>query len=363
MPATPPFTAAGRSPERLALTAVADLDRLDFDAIIDVRSPAEFAEDHVPGAINLPVLSNEERAEVGTIYKQVSAFDARKIGAALVARNAAAHLQGPLAGLKGGWRPLVYCWRGGQRSGSFGSILAQVGWRVTLLDGGYKSWRRLVVAAVQDVPVAPRVVVLDGYTGSAKTEVLAAVAAAGGQVIDLEGLANHRGSLFGAMPGGQPSQKAFEGRLARVLAGLDAARPVLVEAESSRVGAVTVPRQLWAAMCAAPRVRLVVPLAARADYTARSYAEVLAEPGRLAATIGQLRRLYADETIAEWLALAEAGAHQALAASLMERHYDPRYGRQHARHAKPDDVTLPVPRLAPQDLPGIARQVMALAGL
>ena len=133
------------------------------------------------------------------------------------------------------------------------------------------------------------------------------MAAAGGQVIDLEGLANHRGSLFGAMPGGQPSQKAFEGRLARVLARLDATRPVLVEAESSRVGEVTVPRQLWAAMCAAPRVRLDVPLAARADYTARSYAEALAEPGRLAATIGQLRRLYAAETIADWLALAEAG--------------------------------------------------------
>lgn len=355
------FTAAGRKPAHLTLGAVAELDRLDFDTIIDVRSPAEFAEDHVPGAINLPVLSDDERARVGTIYKQVSAFDARKIGAALVARNAAAHLEGPLAGLNGGWRPLVYCWRGGQRSGSFASILAQVGWRVTLLQGGYKSWRRLVVDAVQEAEVAAPVVVLDGYTGSAKTEVLAAVATAGGQVIDLEGLANHRGSLFGAMPGGQPSQKAFEGRLARALARLDPARKVLVEAESSRVGDVTVPRKLWAAMCAAPRVRLDVPLAARADYTARSYAEALAEPGRLATTIGQLRRLYAAEIIAEWLALAEAGAHSALAASLMARHYDPRYARQHARHATAGTVDLAVPRLAPEDLPAIARQVMAAA--
>ena len=208
---TDPQPSAGRDTAKLQLTAIADLDALDFDAIIDVRSPAEYAEDHVPGAINLPVLSDAERAQVGTIYKQVSAFDARKIGAALVARNAALHLEGPLAALTGGWRPLVYCWRGGQRSGSFASILAQVGWRVTLLVGGYKSWRRLVVAEVQETPVRPPVVVLDGNTGSAKTDVLAAVAAAGGQVIDLEGLANHRGSLFGAMPGGSPARRRSRG--------------------------------------------------------------------------------------------------------------------------------------------------------
>ncbi len=360
---TDPQPSAGRDTAKLQLTAIADLDALDFDTIIDVRSPAEYAEDHVPGAINLPVLSNDERARVGTIYKQVSAFDARKVGAALVARNAALHLEGPLANLTGGWRPLVYCWRGGQRSGSFASILSQVGWRVTLLVGGYKSWRRLVVAEVQETPVRPPVVILDGNTGSAKTDVLAAVAAAGGQVIDLEGLANHRGSLFGAMPGGQPSQKAFEGRLARVLARLDPARPVLVEAESSRVGDLIVPRKLWAAMCAAPRVRLAVPLAARAEYLARAYAAAAAEPGRLAATITQMRRLHPAETIAEWLALAEAGAHEALAAALMAAHYDPRYSRQRARHATAGEIELPAARLAPDDLPGIARQVMAAAGM
>ncbi len=358
-----PQPSAGRALATLQLTAISDLDSLDFDTIIDVRSPAEFAEDHVPGAINLPVLSNTERAHIGTIYKQVSAFDARKLGAALVARNVAAHLEGPLAGLKGGWRPLVYCWRGGQRSGSFGAILAQVGWRVTLLSGGYKSWRRLVVDAVQEAPVTSPVVVLDGYTGSAKTEVLLAAAAQGAQVIDLEGLANHRGSLFGAMPGGQPSQKAFEGRIARELARLDPARAVLVEAESSRVGDVAVPRRLWAAMCAAPRVRLAVPRAVRAEYTARSYAEALAAPGRLADTIGLLRRLYSAETITEWLGLAEAGEHVALAEALMAVHYDPRYARQRARHPTPADHEIAVPRLSPDDLAGLAQKVIAVAGL
>ena len=148
------------------------------------------------------VLDDAERAEVGTIYKQVSPFTARKVGAALVAANAARHLQGPLADKPGGWRPLVYCWRGGQRSGSFASILAQIGWRVETIAGGYKAWRGLVVEALYDQPFPCPVVVLDGNTGSAKTEILNMLPGLGVQVLDLEGLARHRGSLFGAMPGG-----------------------------------------------------------------------------------------------------------------------------------------------------------------
>ena len=162
---------------------------------------------------------------MGTIYKQVSPFTARKLGAALVARNAAAHLEGPLADKPGGWRPLVYCWRGGQRSGSFATILwpdrlagGDVGGRLQGLA------RRWWCEAVYDTPVRAPVVVLDGNTGSAKTDVLNLLPGFGVQVIDLEGLARHRGSLFGAM-GAQPSQKAFEGALAFALAGLDPARP------------------------------------------------------------------------------------------------------------------------------------------
>lgn len=345
----------------LQLTSVVQLDGLGFDDIIDVRSPAEYAEDHVPGAINLPVLDDAERARVGTIYKQISSFDARKIGAALVARNAARHLEQALADRGGGWRPLVYCWRGGQRSGSFTTILRQVGWRADLIEGGYKSWRRLVVDQVS-APVAARMVVLDGNTGSAKTDILAAIAAAGEQVIDLEALANHRGSLFGAMTGGQPGQKAFESRLARVLAALDPTRPVFVEAESSRIGSVMVPRGLWAAMCAAPRVRLSVPLAARADYLARAYQDVVANPPRLADTLNRLRPLHAAEVIDRWLALAEAGAVAPLAADLMRRHYDPRYEKHRARHAGAEAVVA-ASSLSQAALPGVAAEVMAAAAL
>lgn len=318
----------------LRLSTLSDILSLDHDEIIDVRAPSEYAEDHLPGAINLPVLDDAERARVGTIYKQVSPFDARKIGAALVAKNAALHLQGPLADRPGGWRPLVYCWRGGQRSGSFASILAQIGWRVDLVEGGYKSWRRLVVEAVYDRPVPSPVIVLDGNTGSAKTDVLKALAVRGVQIIDLEGLANHRGSLFGAM-GPQPSQKAFEGRLALALARLDPTRPVVVEAESSKVGDCRLPPRLWKAMTVAPRLTLDVPRAARAAYLTRAYADIVTDPQRLAEILNRLRHAHPAERVAVWQGLATAGRFAELAESLMAHHYDPRYAKHRDRMPRP----------------------------
>jgi tRNA 2-selenouridine synthase len=309
------------------------------------------------------VLDDDERARVGTIYKQVSPFTARKVGAALVARNASRHLETALADRPGGWRPLVYCWRGGQRSGSFASILSQIGWRVETLAGGYQTWRRLVVQAVYDTPVAAPVVVLDGNTGSAKTEVLNLLPGFGVQVIDLEGLARHRGSLFGSM-GAQPSQKAFEGALALELARLDPTRPVVVEAESSKVGECRIPPELWKAMVAAPRVAIAAPRAARAAYLARAYADLTADASRLAATVDLLRPMHPRERIEDWQALAGAGDFTALADSLMERHYDPRYDKHRARMAAPM-AEVSAGRLDDTDLPGlaaeIARVVRALA--
>ena len=342
----------------LTLTSVTDPLTLGFDAVIDVRSPAEFAEDHLPGAINLPVLDDAERARVGTIYKQESPFLARKIGAALVARNAARHLEDTLAEMPGGWRPLVYCWRGGQRSGSFATILSQVGWRVELVQGGYKSWRKLVVGALETPPAAP-VVVLDGNTGSAKTELLHHLAALGMQILDLEGLANHRGSLFGHMPGGQPSQKAFEGRVATALTQLDPKAPVVVEAESSRIGDLSVPKGLWAAMTAAPRIHIRAPLDARAAYLARAYADVSADTGRLTGIIDRLRPSHAGDVIESWLKLASDGQMQVLAADLMRRHYDPRYEKHRARYARPEDPEVPAPDLSPEALPELAGRIAA----
>ena len=342
----------------VTLTSLSDIYTLGFDDIIDVRAPLEFAEDHLPGAISLPVLSDDERALVGTIYKQVSPFKARKVGAALVAKNAALHLQGPLADKTGAWKPLVYCWRGGQRSGSFASILAQVGWRVDTIAGGYKSWRALVVQALYDTPVAAKVVVLDGNTGSAKTAILNLLPERGVQVIDLEGLARHRGSLFGHLPGGQPSQKAFEMALALALAKLDPARPVVVEAESSKVGDCRVPPELWKAMVAAPRVAIAATRGARAAYLVRAYADMVADPARLAAVIGLLRGAQAHDVVDAWLRLAAAGEFTALADSLMALHYDPRYDRHRARLAVPV-VEVAAAGLRDEDLAGLADRVAA----
>ena len=316
---------------------VYELTRLDayrdagFDAVIDVRSPSEFAEDHLPGAINLPVLTDAERAQVGTIYVQENAFKARKIGAAMVARNAAAHIETALMQNDGSWRPLVYCWRGGQRSGSFASILEQIGWRVETLKGGYQSYRRLVVSALYDAPFPSPVVLLDGNTGTAKTEVLARLREIGVQVIDLEGLAGHRGSALGAV-GEQPSQKAFESRLAAAVADLDPAKPTVIEAESSRVGRVSLPPQIWKAMQAAPRIELSAPVALRAAYLVRAYADLTANPAALMPRLERLVPLQGRARVEEWTGLAETGEYEALARALIEHHYDPRYRKSRARH-------------------------------
>ncbi len=341
----------------ITLTSLGDLAAHGFDDIIDARAPAEYAEDHLPNAISLPVLDDDQRAEVGTIYKQVSPFTARKLGAALVARNVANHLQGPLADKPGGWRPLVYCWRGGQRSGSFALILSQVGWRVETINGGYKAWRGLVVKAIYDTPFPCGVVVLDGNTGSAKTEVLNMLPERGVQVIDLEGLANHRGSLFGAM-GPQPSQKAFDCALAMAISRLDPSRPVVIEAESSRVGNVSLPPEIWKAMRAAPRLAIAAPRAARAQYLLRAYADMVADPVRLVAVIERLRPAHSAEQIALWQAQAGAGDFLSLADGLMQRHYDPRYDK-HRDRMDASFAEVGAQGLGPQDLSQLADQIAA----
>lgn len=303
-----------------------------FDTVIDVRSPAEFAEDHMPGAINLPALDNAQRAEVGTIYKQVSPFDARKIGAGMVIRNVADHIDGPLQGKDGSWRPLIYCWRGGQRSGVFRTILSEIGWRADTVKGGYMTFRRLVNAMLHDTPLPHRFILLDGYTGSAKTELLSRLTARGVQTLDLEGLAQHRGSLLGAMPGGQPSQKGFETALAVALSALDPARPVIVEAESSKIGRLNIPKSVWQAMIAAPRIDLDIPEAARAQYLARAYREVIADADLLAEKLHPLRRLRGHAIVDRWIALSRSGALVDLSHALMVEHYDPAYAKSRLAH-------------------------------
>lgn len=302
-----------------------------FDAVIDVRSPAEFAEDHLPGAINLPVLDDAQRAEVGTEYVQGSKFLARRHGAALVARNIAAHLEGALADRGGGFRPLVHCWRGGQRSHAMATVMDQVGWHVTLLEGGYRTWRRAVVARLHDGELGLNLILLDGPTGCGKTALLGELAARGMQTLDLEGLANHRGSLFGAMPGGQPSQKLFESRLFAAVEARDPARPVVVEAESSKIGRIVLPKALWSAMQAASVIEVTAPVDARADFTCATYAEIASDPDALDAALSRLPRHLSKALIAEWRDMAAAGRVRDLAEALIREHYDPAYARSRSR--------------------------------
>ena len=347
------------SPSTVRLSSLADLPKLAADTLIDARSPAEFAEDHLPGAVNLPVLDDAERGRIGTIYVQESRFRARRIGAALLARNVARHLEGPLADRDGGWRPMVYCWRGGQRSGGFAAILAQIGWRVGVLDGGYRSWRRLVVRLLYEGPLPGPLIALDGNTGTAKTELLGLLAERGVQTVDLEALAGHRGSLFGGLPdAAQPGQKRFETGLAAALAAFDPGRPVVVEAESARIGALVLPPAFWSALRSAPRLQIVAPLAQRAAYLSRAYVDLTADPALLMGVIERLRPYHARDAIARWQALAAAGDFIGLAGELMAQHYDPRYARARARQTVPTRA-FAAETLDPDGLQALADRIAA----
>lgn len=328
-----------------------------YDTIIDVRSPAEFAEDHVPGAINLPVLDNEERAEVGTIYVQDSPFKARKLGAAMVFRNAANHIEHHLSHHEGGWRPLVYCWRGGQRSGSFTWMLQQIGWRADVVKGGYQTFRRLVHKAMYEEPLTHRLVLLDGLTGTAKTEILKAAGHLGAQVLDLEGMAGHRGSLLGEMPAGQPSQKRFESDIACALGRFDPARPVLVEAEASKIGARILPPTVRKAMYAAPRIDLSVPFEARCRYLLQAYDDILSNHDRLREKLGPLRAHRSGEVVDSWMALIAEDDRAALTASLMRDHYDLAYMKARQIHPAQVLTTLELVDLRPGDIEQAAEQL------
>ncbi|WIY25315.1 tRNA 2-selenouridine(34) synthase MnmH [Parasedimentitalea psychrophila] len=346
----------------MALTFTSLIDLLDhsYDSVIDVRSPGEFAEDHLPGAINLPVLDNEERAQVGTIYVQKSRFLARKLGAAMVFRNTARHVETALAEKDGGWQPLVYCWRGGQRSGSFTWLLQQIGWRAEVIEGGYQTYRRLVKSYLYDTPLAHQLVALDGYTGTAKTDLLKLVQTRGVQVLDLEGLANHRGSLLGGMNGPQPSQKAFESELAAQLARLDTARPVLVEAESSKIGDRIIPPSLWTAMKAAPRIQVAAPVAARSRYLVRAYDDILSDADKLCRKLEPLRAHRSNAVVDLWFELIAAGDKAALTEALMVQHYDPSYAKSRQTAAARVLAEVQVAELDAEGLAGAADQITKL---
>jgi len=309
------------------------VDFKHFDTIIDARTPSEFAEDHVPGAVSAPVLDDAQRAEVGTLYKQVSPFEAKKLGAALIARNVARHVEELWKQKEKGWKPLVYCWRGGKRSGAMAHILREIGWDAQTLPGGYKAYRRWVVQELEKKPGDLEYIVVHGPTGSGKSRLLAALAKAGGQVLDLEALAAHRGSVLGGLPDRpQPSQKMFESLLLKEISALERDRPVYVEGESKKIGQLQVPEALIARMRASPCLRLDTDTETRVTLLLQEYEFFLKNPGSLYQQLDCLVSLHGREKIADWKALATAGAWREFVARLLVEHYDPAYRRSSHRN-------------------------------
>ena len=344
------------------LPAAEALTRLSsFDTIIDARTEDEHALDHLPGAVNWPTLDNAERITIGTMYKQVNPFEAKKRGAALSARNIAAHIEREVLDKPKGWKPLVYCWRGGNRSGALATILGAIGFQVTLIEGGYKAWR---AALVDDIPrLAQRLHyrVVCGPTGSGKTRLLQALAAEGAQVLDLEALANHRSSVLGHIPGvEQPSQKRFDSLIWDALQRFDPARPVYVESESKKVGNVRVPDALIDAMRDSPCINLQLADEERVALLLEDYDFFVKDPDFFCQRLEALSELRGKAVVGEWIEKVKAGQTPSVVLDLLTRHYDPMYAQSIQRNFKQYGNALPcvLQDRSPSALSDIARELL-----
>lgn len=304
-----------------------------FDTVLDARTLDEFTEDHIPGAVSVPVLDTDERARVGTIYKQQSPFEAKRIGAALIARNIARMIETTFAAQPKTWRPLVYCWRGGKRSGALAHILREIGWGAATLEGGYKAYRRHVVEELARIPPRLSFRVVHGATGSGKSRLLRALREAGAQVLDLEDLAAHRGSVLGGLPERpQPAQKMFESLLLEELSRMQPSRPVYVEAESRKIGQLQVPETLIAAMRTSECVSLAAGLETRTELLLDEYRHFFDDRRLLDAQLDCLVALHGRDRIDEWKALARDARWPELVGRLLAEHYDPAYTRSASKN-------------------------------
>jgi tRNA 2-selenouridine synthase len=329
--------------------------------IIDVRSPGEYAEDFIPGAKNHPVLDNDERAQVGTINKQQSPFEAKRFGAALVTKNIGDMIATHFASKPKDWSPLIYCWRGGKRSGVTTHILREIGFNAAQLDGGYKAFRTRVNEELPTLSRRFNYITICGCTGTGKTALLHALNQEGAQTIDLEGIAKHRGSLLGALPDEpQPSQKRFDTLLWATLSSLDPARPVYVESESKKIGLLQMPEAMRETMATGQCVWLDVPLAARVAHIRNDYAHFVAAPQALVEKMQPLKELRGAKLLEQWQTYADEKNIDALFASLMIDHYDPLYTSAIAKNYAQLSQALHkrIDAIDPRSLQNAAREIL-----
>ncbi|MFM7698087.1 MAG: tRNA 2-selenouridine(34) synthase MnmH, partial [Limnohabitans sp.] len=286
-----------------------------------------------PGALNWPSLTNEERIRVGTLYKQVGPFEANKVGAMLVAANIAKHIERSVLRLPKDWQPLLYCWRGGKRSGSLALVLGQIGFRVWLIDGGYKAFRAAMLQDIAQLVTGLRFHIITGSTGSGKTRLLHALTACGAQVLDLEDLARHRSSVLGRIPGvPQPSQKHFDTLVWDKLRQFDPQKPVFVEAESKKVGNVAVPQALMDAMRQSPCIDLQLSDDERVKLLLEDYAFFANDQDLFAQRLDLLTELKGKAVVNAWRAQLKNAELEPVVRDLLLNHYDPTYAKSVARN-------------------------------
>ena len=330
-----------------------------FDTIIDVRSPLEFAEDHIVGAINCPVLSDLERQKVGTIYKKESSFKAKIIGSSLAAKNIAFHIQNNFIEKKGSWQPLIYCWRGGQRSKAFSIVLSEVGWRTNQLKGGYKEYRNQVINFLDNIGPKLKITLISGKTGSAKTKILKSIENEGGQILDLEGLANHKGSLLGKIPDLiQPSQKFFESLIFNKIQNLNLKDKIYIEAESSKIGNIHIPKSIWKKMINSPRIEISANVELRAKFLVNDYDYMCNDPTLIKPIIKGLKNRLSKKLLDEWTNLIDRKKWFDLTKSFLENHYDPSYSSNTIKNDRKVLKKITASSLNNSDIEHIAKNIL-----
>ncbi len=301
-------------------------DDQKYDTIIDVRSPSEFDEDHIPGALNYPVLDDKERAKIGTIYKKRSPFEAKIIGSSLIAKNISEHLIQKLKNKNGAWRPLVYCWRGGKRSKALCLIMKEIGWRVNQLEGGYKHYRNDIQKKLRQLSPKLKIVLISGKTGTGKTKLLHQIKSNNGQILDLEGIARHKGSLLGRdLENNQPSQKLFESLLYNALKSINLKKNIYLEAESSKIGNLHIPQPLWKKMLISNKINIETTLESRVKFLLNDYKYAQLDNNFFKPLMAGLKQRLPKKIINDWKHLIKNKDWRQLTESLLKNHYDPAY--------------------------------------